>query len=206
MAPDASHKGDNAPSRKPSHENEDLYAILEITKEATPADIKRAYRRLALKYHPDKNPDDPGAAEKFKDINRAHAVLSDPNKRKIYDQYGSFGLYVAEQLDEDTLHTYFALQNPCAKCCLCTILFLSCCCCCFCCLCCCDFCCGRCRPSTEPEEFNDLEEDDPNRPTSASDTKPQRSPVTSQPGEIPMTPVIPSDNSALLEDEKKEKQ
>ncbi|GAA55108.1 DnaJ homolog subfamily C member 5 [Clonorchis sinensis] len=51
----------------------------------------------------------------FKEINRAHAVLSDPTKRRIYDQYGSFGIYLAEQVDEDTMRAYFALQNPCLK-------------------------------------------------------------------------------------------
>ncbi|KAG5445210.1 DnaJ sub C member 5 [Clonorchis sinensis] len=96
-------------------ENVDFYAVLEVDKEATPADIKRAYRRLALRFHPDKNPDDPNASEKFKEINRAHAVLSDPTKRRIYDQYGSFGIYLAEQVDEDTMRAYFALQNPCLK-------------------------------------------------------------------------------------------
>ncbi|OON13527.1 DnaJ domain protein [Opisthorchis viverrini] len=85
------------------------------------------FPQLALRFHPDKNPDDPNASEKvrrfyfflplcqFKEINRAHAVLSDPTKRRIYDQYGSFGIYLAEQVDEDTMRAYFALQNPCLK-------------------------------------------------------------------------------------------
>ncbi|VDP24096.1 unnamed protein product [Echinostoma caproni] len=65
--------------------NVDLYGILEVTKGKTPTDIKRAYRLLALKYHPDKNPDDFAVAEKFEEINRAHAILHDPSRRQIYD-------------------------------------------------------------------------------------------------------------------------
>ncbi|KOC70447.1 Cysteine string protein, partial [Habropoda laboriosa] len=75
-----------------------LYQILEIPKTATPEEIKKTYRKLALKYHPDKNPNNPEAAEKFKEINRAHAILTDLTKRNIYDNYGSLGLYVAEQI------------------------------------------------------------------------------------------------------------
>lgn len=54
--------------------------------------MKKAYRKLALKYHPDKNPDNPEAGEKFKEITHAYEVLSDPQKRDIYDQYGTEGL------------------------------------------------------------------------------------------------------------------
>ncbi|HDZ05883.1 hypothetical protein LCGC14_0122770 [marine sediment metagenome] len=66
----------------------DYYKILEIDKKATQADIKKAYRKLARKLHPDLNPNDKTAQEKFQRINEANEVLSDPEKRKKYDQYG----------------------------------------------------------------------------------------------------------------------
>ena len=66
----------------------DYYKILEIEKTATPKDIKSAYRRSARKYHPDLNPNDKDAKKKFQEINEANEVLSDPEKRKKYDQYG----------------------------------------------------------------------------------------------------------------------
>lgn len=72
-------------------------------------------RKLALKYHPDKNPDNPEAAEKFKEINNAHAILTDATKRNIYDKYGSLGLYVAEQFGEENVNTYFVLSSWWAK-------------------------------------------------------------------------------------------
>lgn len=72
-------------------------------------------RKLALKHHPDKNPDDPGAAEKFKEINNAHTILTDMSKRNIYDKYGSLGLYVAEQFGEENVNTYFMLSSWWAK-------------------------------------------------------------------------------------------
>lgn len=66
----------------------DYYKILEINKGASVADIKKAYRRLARKYHPDLNPNDKSAKLKFQQINEANEVLSDPEKRKKYDKYG----------------------------------------------------------------------------------------------------------------------
>ncbi|HDD35723.1 MAG TPA: molecular chaperone DnaJ, partial [Candidatus Desulfofervidus auxilii] len=70
----------------------DYYAILGVPRNATQEEIKRAYRRLALKYHPDRNPGDKIAEEKFKEISEAYEVLSDPEKRAIYDSYGYSGL------------------------------------------------------------------------------------------------------------------
>ena len=66
----------------------DYYQTLGISKSATAADIKKAYRKLARKYHPDVNPNDKEANKKFQQINEANEVLSDPEKRKKYDQYG----------------------------------------------------------------------------------------------------------------------
>ena len=66
----------------------DYYKVLELDKSATKADIKKAYRKLARKYHPDLNPNDAAAQKKFQQINEAHEVLIDPEKRKKYDQYG----------------------------------------------------------------------------------------------------------------------
>ncbi|MDQ6469275.1 J domain-containing protein [Flavobacterium sp. LHD-80] len=66
----------------------DYYKTLEITKAATEAEIKKAYRKLARKYHPDLNPNDKEAEKKFKEINEANEVLSNPENRKKYDKYG----------------------------------------------------------------------------------------------------------------------
>ncbi len=66
----------------------DYYQLLSITKVATAAEVKTAYRKFARKYHPDLNPDNKEAEQKFKAINEANEVLSDPEKRKKYDKYG----------------------------------------------------------------------------------------------------------------------
>lgn len=70
----------------------DYYEILEITKNADKSEIKKAYRAMAMKYHPDKNPGDKEAEEKFKLVNEAYQVLSDDEKKAIYDRYGKEGL------------------------------------------------------------------------------------------------------------------
>ena len=70
----------------------DLYKILEVSRDASPDEIKKSYRRLAKKLHPDRNPDDKEAEERFKDVSGAYAVLSDGEKRKLYDQFGEMGL------------------------------------------------------------------------------------------------------------------
>jgi DnaJ family protein B protein 4 len=65
-----------------------LYDALSISPTASDADIKKAYRKAALKWHPDKNKDNPNASEKFKEVSQAYEILSDPEKRKVYDDYG----------------------------------------------------------------------------------------------------------------------
>ncbi len=68
------------------------YEVLEVSKDCSSAQLKKSYRKLAMKYHPDRNPDDKEAEEKFKRINEAYQVLSDEEKRSIYDRYGKAGL------------------------------------------------------------------------------------------------------------------
>ena len=70
----------------------DYYELLEVAKDSDKSTIKKAYRKMAMKYHPDKNPDDHEAEEKFKAVNEAYQVLSDEEKRSIYDRYGKSGL------------------------------------------------------------------------------------------------------------------
>jgi molecular chaperone DnaJ len=70
----------------------DYYEVLGAPRDASEADLKRAYRELALKYHPDRNPDDAVAEEKFKEVSEAYAVLQDPEKRRQYDRFGHEGL------------------------------------------------------------------------------------------------------------------
>ncbi len=70
----------------------DFYEILGLTKSASDDEIKKAYRKLAIKYHPDKNPDDKAAEEKFKEAAEAYEVLSNPEKRQRYNQYGHAGV------------------------------------------------------------------------------------------------------------------
>ena len=67
---------------------EDYYKLLEVSREASDAEIKKAYRKLAMKYHPDRNPGDASAEERFKEIQSAYSVLSDPKKRQAYNQFG----------------------------------------------------------------------------------------------------------------------
>ena len=70
----------------------DYYEVLGVGKSADAKEIKKAYRKLAVKYHPDKNPDDKAAEEKFKEAAEAYEVLSDPQKKARYDQFGHAGM------------------------------------------------------------------------------------------------------------------
>jgi len=70
----------------------DYYEVLGVSKDADDKDIKRAYRRIAMKYHPDRNPDDPAADDKFKEATEAYDVLMDSEKRAAYDRFGHAGV------------------------------------------------------------------------------------------------------------------
>ncbi len=72
-------------------EKRDYYEVLGLARDASIGEIKKAYRRLARKHHPDVNPDDAEAEHRFKEVNEAYQVLSEPEKREIYDRYGHQG-------------------------------------------------------------------------------------------------------------------
>ncbi|XP_067109714.1 dnaJ homolog subfamily C member 5-like [Osmerus mordax] len=172
--------------RSLSTSGESLYQLMGLEKGCTHDDIKKSYRKLALRYHPDKNPDNPDTAEKFKELNSAHTILSDVTKRNIYDSYGSLGLYVAQQFGEENVNTYFMLSTWWAKSlfALCGVITGFYCCCCLCC--CCNCCCGRLKPTppgegadsyVSPEDLeeeirNDMDDGDTpvvHQPTNASE-------------------------------------
>ena len=71
-----------------AHGKEDYYEVLGLDRNATSDDIKRAFRSLARKFHPDKNPDDPDSESKFKEVQEAYAILSNPDEKSKYDRYG----------------------------------------------------------------------------------------------------------------------
>ncbi|MGD0675927.1 MAG: J domain-containing protein [Polyangiaceae bacterium] len=92
---------------------DDLYAVLGVAKNAEPDVIKKAYRKLASQLHPDKNPGNAKAEARFKEVNHANEVLSDPKKRKLYDEFGEEGL--REGFDPDRVRAYrdwSARQGP----------------------------------------------------------------------------------------------
>src|SRR2546425_9139264 len=78
-------------------EYKDYYKVLGLEKTASQEDIKKAFRKLAVKYHPDKNPGNKKAEERFKEINEANEVLGDPEKRKKYDELGENWKYYQQQ-------------------------------------------------------------------------------------------------------------
>ncbi|XP_020910646.1 dnaJ homolog subfamily C member 5 isoform X2 [Exaiptasia diaphana] len=174
-----------------------LYDILLVDRDASPEEIKKAYRKMALKHHPDKNRDNPEATEKFKEINHAHTILSDPSKREIYDKYGNMGLYIAEQFGDENVKLYFRLNSG-----WCKALFFFCgvitgcyfcCCCCFFCF---NFCCGKCKPNPDedwPEDMTAYED--------AMKEEEDSTPVTTQPG-LNGEPVMTSEEPGPTEDAK----
>ncbi|XP_062344311.1 dnaJ homolog subfamily C member 5G [Cinclus cinclus] len=178
------------PQRKLSRVGESLYRVLGLQKGSSPEEIKKAYRKLALKYHPDKNPDDPAAAERFKEINSAHATLSDADKRRLYDQYGSLGLYVAEQFGDDAVRHYFLMSKWWFQALLLCCGALTCCCCC----CCCFFCCGTCCPPKEDESYKYVDPKDLEAQMRAEDGDPQI-PVVAQPPPASTEPLPASTRS-----------
>ncbi len=84
----------------------DLYEVLEVSRSASADEIKKAYRKLARKHHPDANPDDPKAEERFKEISAAHDTLSDVEKRKAYDQFGASGGTGAQGFDPNDFRDF----------------------------------------------------------------------------------------------------
>ena len=80
----------------------DFYEILGVSRDSSQAEIKKAYRTLAKELHPDRNPDDQAAEERFKEVSNAYSVLSDEEKRKLYDQFGEMGL--REGFDPEAYH------------------------------------------------------------------------------------------------------
>jgi molecular chaperone DnaJ len=80
----------------------DYYEVLAVSKDCSEDELKKAYRKLAMKYHPDRNPGDHSAEEKFKEISEAYDVLSDPQKREVYNRYGHEGLQRGAGADSGT--------------------------------------------------------------------------------------------------------
>ncbi|XP_026323727.1 dnaJ homolog subfamily C member 5 [Hyposmocoma kahamanoa] len=193
--------------RKLSTAGDSLYQILQVPKTATPDDVKKSYRKLALKYHPDKNPNNPDAAEKFKEVNRAHTILSDATKRNIYDNYGSLGLYISEQFGEENVNAYFVVTSAWCKALVivCGILTGCYCCCCLCC--CCNCCCGKCkpRPPEESGDYHTLERDDSDGVNPTVTTQPggegrpvgEHAPPVAMPMPPPPTGAGASENTGL---------
>lgn len=175
MAPHSGVNGENKGEEGDqtlTNQGASLYDVLGVDKNATPEEIKKAYRKMALKHHPDKNPNNPEATEKFKEVNHAHSILADPGKREIYDKYGSMGLYIAEQFGEENVKLYFRLNSGWCKALFMFCGIITCCYFCCCCLFCCNFCCGKCKPVPDEQweefDFDNGKEDD--------------EPITTQPG------------------------
>src|SRR5215831_9466258 len=87
----------------------DFYSVLGLSRGASADEIKKSYRKLASKLHPDKNPGNKAAESQFKEVNRAHEVLSDAKKRALYDEFGEDAL--REGFDADRMRQYRAWSN-----------------------------------------------------------------------------------------------
>jgi len=181
--------------RRLSTSGTSLYLVLGLENTATPDEIKKTYRRLALQLHPDKTNGDPVAEEKFKEVNRANQVLSDSRKKTIYDRYGSFGLYLAEQFGEENVHSYFVLTSPWVKAGVIILGIISGCYCCCCCFCCCfNFCCGKCKPELPNEaDYQNLQEE------GVAENQTPNEPIVSQPTPTESSP-LKSDNKPSYSD------
>ncbi|OAE24278.1 hypothetical protein AXG93_1052s1010 [Marchantia polymorpha subsp. ruderalis] len=93
---------ENLQERKSSGDQNDLYQVLGVERNVTQEEIRKAYHKLALRLHPDKNPDDEGAKEKFQSLQSVIAILGDPEKRKVYDETGS----VEDVITEEDIDSY----------------------------------------------------------------------------------------------------
>ncbi len=89
--------------------NKDYYKILGVDKSASAGDIKKAYRKLAMKYHPDRNKNDKAAEGKFKELSESYAVLSDSEKKKQYDMFGAEGFQ--QRYSQDDIFSSFDFSN-----------------------------------------------------------------------------------------------
>lgn len=156
-----------------------LYTELGVSRDANEEEIKKAYRSLALKYHPDKNPGNPEAEEKFRAVNHAYVVLKDTRKRKIYDEYGNVGLNMMNQIGEENMSIFLISQNKCFKFAVMSLFILTCCCygCFCCCMCCCNFCCGKYVPEEVRQEFAAEEFDYDAEPPKEGDAANNEAPV-----------------------------
>ncbi|CAG7815949.1 unnamed protein product [Allacma fusca] len=142
--------------RRLSRGGKSLYNELHVSHLASEREINAVFRRLALQYHPDKNPGNSESLDKFKEINRIHKILTDANKKQIYNEYGSFGLFIAEKYGDEEVAIFSLITSMRFQ--LVGLLTCCFCCCCYCCcLMCCDGCCGLCCKNTPEDQA--VEED-----------------------------------------------
>uniref|UniRef100_A0A8C4TQB5 DnaJ homolog subfamily C member 5 n=1 Tax=Erpetoichthys calabaricus TaxID=27687 RepID=A0A8C4TQB5_ERPCA len=176
--------------RSLSTSGETLYHVLGVDKNASVDDIKKSYRYVTYRWNFKQF-----SADKFKEINNAHAILNDPTKRNIYDKYGSLGLYVAEQFGEENVNTYFVLSSWWAKalfvfCGLITGCYF---CCCLCC--CCNCCCGKCKPKPpEGEEHEFYVSPEDLEAQLQSDEREGDTPIIMQPSSATETTQLTADS------------
>lgn len=93
----------------------DYYEVLGVDKNATEDEIKKAYRKIAIKYHPDRNPGNKEAEEKFKEAAEAYDVLHDPQKRQQYDQFGLRRLIADLEVSEEVEASQWMIFSPCSE-------------------------------------------------------------------------------------------